>query len=98
MERMQRAEFAAVEETVALLDSRRRHGADAAALALVGITAHLDCFATTVRKSGKMYSSTAVQAAWLPAWCNGRLIGARVFTTAGSDENSRCVAAWAPTW
>ena len=62
---------------------------DAAATALVGITAHLGLFERAQLSRAKRCSSAAAPAEWAHAWCRWpRRSGARVITTAGSDEKA----------
>jgi NADPH:quinone reductase len=81
------AEYAAVEERWLYNTPDEVADTDAAALALTGITAHLGCFRAANLKMGENVfvhggsggvGSCVIQMA--------RAVGARVFTTAGSDE------------
>ena len=93
------AQFAAVEEQWLDPIPEEVSFEDAAAIALVGITAHLGLFRDAQLKMGEKIfvhggsggvGSCVVQMA--------RAIGARVMTTAGNDEKCRFAARWAPTW
>jgi NADPH:quinone reductase len=81
------SEFAAIDECWLYPTPEDVSDADAAAIALTGITAHLGCFRLANLKMGENVfvhggaggvGSAVVQMA--------RAVGARVFTTAGSDE------------
>jgi NADPH:quinone reductase len=81
------AEFAAVDECWLYPTPEEVTDTDAAAMALAGITAHLGCFRIANLKMGEQLfvhggaggvGSAVIQMA--------RAVGARVFTTAGSDE------------
>src|SRR3972149_4655007 len=81
------AEFAAVDERWLYPTPEEVSDSDAAAMALVGITAHLGCFRIANLKMGeKVFVHGGTGGVGSAVIQMARAVGARVFATAGSDE------------